>query len=968
VNLVKPPDPTTHQIRVSSSTTPARPFTVFSIVARNYLAYARVLAGSLQRAHPGLRLSVLVLDDREPTIRAADEPFDVVSPADVGLTEAELHRMATIYDVMELATAMKPWVFQYHFDRGSEVVVYLDPDIEVFAPLDDIVGLAARHSIVLTPHTTKPIPRDGKLPGEREILLSGVYNLGFLACAAAAQPFIDWWSERLRRDCVNAVSDGFFVDQRWIDFVPGYFEHYLLADPSCNVAYWNIFQRELSLSNGQYQVDGRPLTFFHYSGFAPETPWLLSRHQSGAPRTLLSENEALARLCREYANQLLEAGYEGCSRISYGFDRTAAGLQLDRRMRLIYRNELRRAEEQNRQDEVPDPFTHEGAREFVSWLNAPFASGEKVSRYLKVLWDERVDLRLAFPNLSGSNGERYIDWTRRGGDAEPPIPSEMLPVTDGVSRSATTVPVADLRPGVNIYGYVFAESGVGEHTRLLVAAVKEAGIPFSVIPFTTTPSRQLRTFSEFGAAAPVYDINIVGVNADQFELFWEVFGAQAFSHRYTIGLWAWEVEEFPESMASAGRFVQEVWANSSFAARAIGARLSCPVLPFPLPVAAPAPIAVDAFEEFRPRSVFLFSFDYASVFDRKNPLGLVESFKRAFPEGEGPVLFLKSVNGDRHIAELERLRAATDRRKDIVIRDGYIGFREQQAMLASCDVFVSLHRAEGFGLTIAEAMALGKPVIATAYSGNMDFMTPFNSYLVPFEYAPVPAGCGPYPAGTRWASPDLDAAAGLMREVYDRMDEARMRGHRAKEDMATTHSPRARATFIAQRIAAIRAKTPPEPRIPASPPPPSSDGPRRALAAHLHARAADLTFSINDRVLRGPDVEMKSPYGGLARMLRRSVLRVARNFWLHQREVDRTLLALVEEIQTSAVAMNDALAEELHARISQLNDHVNHELAILAEQGNLNRAETQARTNSLRLDLSRRLETILLALRGERRL
>ena len=127
--------------------------------------------------------------------------------------------MATIYDVLELATAVKPWLLQ-HLLETDDVACYLDPDIEVFGSLDELERLAARALIVLTPHTTTPMPRDGLIPSELTIRQAGVFNLGFIAVSRDATPFLAWWSERLRRECRIAPDEGLFVDQRWIDFVP----------------------------------------------------------------------------------------------------------------------------------------------------------------------------------------------------------------------------------------------------------------------------------------------------------------------------------------------------------------------------------------------------------------------------------------------------------------------------------------------------------------------------------------------------------------------------------------------------------------------------------------------------------------------------------------------------------------------------------------------------------------------------
>src|SRR5215471_16618273 len=164
---------------------------VCTIIAANYLAHARVLARSLTRHHPGIRLAAFVTDmDRE--IEHRNEPFDILTIDDLDLDRADYHRMAAIYDVTELSTAVKPWVLGALLRRGTDVACYLDPDIQVFAPLEHVEPLAHQHGIVLIPHTTSPMPRDGLIPGEREILLAGVFNLGFIAVSLKTAPFLAW--------------------------------------------------------------------------------------------------------------------------------------------------------------------------------------------------------------------------------------------------------------------------------------------------------------------------------------------------------------------------------------------------------------------------------------------------------------------------------------------------------------------------------------------------------------------------------------------------------------------------------------------------------------------------------------------------------------------------------------------------------------------------------------------------------
>ena len=305
--------------------------------------------------------------------------------------------MAGIYNLTELATSVKPWIFRRLLETTARPVVYLDPDIELFDSIDDTAGLADRHGIVLTPHALEPMPRDGCMPGEREILLAGMYNLGFLALGGDASRFLDWWQERLSWDCVIAPDQGFFVDQRWMDFVPGCFDHVILRDPSYNVAYWNVHSRPVRWTGTRYEVAGRPLRFFHFSGFSPDRPNELSRHQAGKPRVRLSDEPALAQLCAEYARRLEECGHDALKNIPYGFERLPNGLVLDQRIRTIYRRALLQAERDGAA--VPCLVDPAEADRVLAWLRTPEIPGTEVSRYLRAVYDERRDLREAFPDI-----------------------------------------------------------------------------------------------------------------------------------------------------------------------------------------------------------------------------------------------------------------------------------------------------------------------------------------------------------------------------------------------------------------------------------------------------------------------------------------------------------------------------------------------------------------------------------------
>src|ERR1700722_13291595 len=293
-----------------------------TIIVGNYVPAARVLAESFFAHHPEGTFAVLVVDDEQHEIAPVDELGRRVEwwrLTDLGLDTAEIHRLAGIYDAVELSTSVKPLFLQLLMRARESAVIYLDPDIRVFGSLAYVPLLADRHGLVLTPHMTQPIPDDGRRIDALSVLAAGMYNLGFAAVAPSAAPCLDWWWQQTRRRALNDVQQQMFTDQRWADYMPSLFSHHLLKDPGYNVAYWNLHERPITRAHGRVYARNVPLRFFHFSGFNPRTPWLLSRHQGDRPRILLSEHPVLAALCEDYAAALDHAGLAASSQRLYGW-------------------------------------------------------------------------------------------------------------------------------------------------------------------------------------------------------------------------------------------------------------------------------------------------------------------------------------------------------------------------------------------------------------------------------------------------------------------------------------------------------------------------------------------------------------------------------------------------------------------------------------------------------------------------
>ena len=773
---------------------------VCTIIAKNYLAFARVLGDSLRELHPEVRFHVLVIDEAEDYFDAAAEPFEVLGPDQLAIPS--FGRMAGMYDVLELSTAVKPWLLRHVLEAsGGDGAVYLDPDMRLFGRIDEVFDAVREHGLVLNPHNVDPMPRDGKKPDDQDILIAGAYNLGFIGLGGtdSTESFLDWWSERLERDCVVDPEHGLFVDQRWIDLVPGMAADFaLVRDPGFNVAYWNLATRTLSREDGGYRVNGVPLRLFHFSGFDPLTPHLLSKHQD---RIRLADEPIVAELCRDYADALITAGHELASQWPYSYAETISGIPLDRRLRATIRDAAEAGIDAS-------PFDRAGESQLIDWCNGPAERGGQagVTRYMEKIYESRDDLQAEFPKLDErSDAKGFVAWTAMWGSSELPIAPELLPFAPAGAGDAPAPD--DDRPSlaVNVAGYLHSELGVGRAARQIVASLDAYDVSSFSIGLETPLSQSERTGAAQGHIDAPFDINIICVNADHLPGFAQRAGPDFFSGRHSIGVWWWELSEFPEEWHESFSYLDEVWIGSRFVADAVAVASPIPVMSFPLPVAEPRVLPPDRAALGLPedRFVFLFAFDYNSVFNRKNPVGAIEAFTRAFGPGDGAHLVVKSMNHEHDPDNHDLLRMAAEPHPHVQLISEYLPRDQNDRLIASCDAYVSLHRSEGFGLGMAEALLHEKPVVATAYGGNTDFITEATGYPIGYSMVEVGPGAYPYPASARWAEPDLDDAARAMERVVAQPEEAAERARQGAQLVRSRHTAEAAGERFVARLSAI---------------------------------------------------------------------------------------------------------------------------------------------------------------------
>lgn len=324
--------------------------------------------------------------------------------------------------------------------------------------------------------------------------------------------------------------------------------------------------------------------------------------------------------------------------------------------------------------------------------------------------------------------------------------------------------------GVNVICYAHGSFGLAEAARLYSAELRQAGIDVSVRDAgIEIPHEMASSEGHVPSADQVtYANSLIFINPDHLSQVLETLEFPLQAGQRNIGVWFWELEHFPKAWMSALELVDEIIVATHFVEMALREVTNKPVTVIPQPL-ADYPRSELSRREFGLDDAFTYltTFDFNSSMARKNPLGVVEAFLKAFPEPDTKVrLLVKSSNGHRYPEQLQALLDAAARDHRIIVRDQLLVRPDLTALYACVDAYISLHRAEGYGLGMAEAMWLGKPVVATAYSGNLDFMNDRNSYLVGFDRVPVGEGEYIHPHGQFWAEPDIDDAARQIRHVY----------------------------------------------------------------------------------------------------------------------------------------------------------------------------------------------------------
>lgn len=363
--------------------------------------------------------------------------------------------------------------------------------------------------------------------------------------------------------------------------------------------------------------------------------------------------------------------------------------------------------------------------------------------------------------------------------------------------------------GLNVIGYLSGESGLGEAARGSIRAAQAVGIPLKLLDFShVSPARMKEIAPGTPSLRPQFPVNLFQINAPEIlsqPRLWPLFQEP---ESYNIGFWFWETSELPDVWLKAAEYLDELWAASTFCLDVFARKLSVPVVRIPACVEPmpPADLSREALGLPEKGFLFLAMADFFSTPERKNPLGALEAYHRAFGSSTQEAFLVLKLSNSAHRPEI---RAVLDKwiRGDsrIILIDGYMDRPELNALINQCDCMVSLHRSEGFGLPIAEAMYMGKPAIATAWSATTDFMTEANSLPVRYKLIPVNERSGPYNGNKGfWADPDVDHAAQQMRRLVSDRSLVKKLGQAAGFTIREGFSAQAVGRVMRERLDFIR--------------------------------------------------------------------------------------------------------------------------------------------------------------------
>lgn len=322
--------------------------------------------------------------------------------------------------------------------------------------------------------------------------------------------------------------------------------------------------------------------------------------------------------------------------------------------------------------------------------------------------------------------------------------------------------------GINVFGYFKARMGLGQGARSILSALIRSDIPYSVINFKVgnSASHKEKYIETLKPGKIIYSINLFLVNIGQMDFLYQLYQKSSWDFRYNIGYWLWEMTTLPEDWRHHIEFIDEIWVPTKFIRDMFAKETHKPIHIIPYVIEPTIDVNINGkdFGFADNRFVYLVMFDSLSTIERKNPIDAITAYMDAFQENEDTLLIIKINNCLDE--DIETINKIIRNRTDIHLIKEEFDVITTHSLINLSNVFISLHRSEGFGMVIAESMYFGKLVIATNWSGNTDFMNRSNAFPIDYELVELDKDANMYKKGNTWAQPDIKQATKVILDVY----------------------------------------------------------------------------------------------------------------------------------------------------------------------------------------------------------
>jgi len=714
---------------------------VFTVVSKNHLARALTLRDSFLAFNQDYDFIIFMVDmavDKEEIALLSlliESNIDIRCVNELGrlIQFRNLEHMLLNYNLVEVNKAFKPFCFEYLMKTSYRKIVYLDSDILVLGAFDACDRALDLASMALTPHIMEHCVKGSPFT-DADILKKGVFNLGFLALRnnRKTQDLINWWEDRIYSDECMAERGNLQADLHWADLFPSFISDlHIIRDRGYNAACWNLHERSIWRHEGVWKAGNDRLIFFHFSGsvsdgFSVTAPYQYDIHM---------ENEsAVHELFREYGEKLRE--YSNV---------------LPQNMKYCY-----------------DYFNTCGCRVIDEKRRA--AEGQKVQSECEL-------------------------------HNKPCLPTPCVtPETQKRKTDSGEAPA-----GLTLAGHFSNTTGISQTARSFTANLFCSGIPFTLQNSLLQQHPEIdfqsmaRFAQKFSDELP-YRLILLFYNSDEI-LQASVDRSELFSpDRHRSAVWWWEFESGFEPFMKGFDHIDELLIFSDFlrafyTSIAPGhVKIHKLLYPFNTDwiITEPREVIRNRYGITIDEYVFFFHFDCFSSIMRKNPAAVVRAFTQAFPGKRCAKLVLKMNNTSFYTAQTKKLISLIHElgvSEKTVIIDEPLQRNELMTLINATDCYVSLHRGEGMGLGILEAMALGKPAICTAYGGNMEFTKKDNSFLVEYAMVDAKPDTDTYRCVRQWAEPSIEQAAEYMQYLCNDRDASRIMGEKARHYVQSYFSP-----------------------------------------------------------------------------------------------------------------------------------------------------------------------------------